>query len=485
MDLFVGSRALALGATALLVLASCGSEARDPRPNIVLVVIDTLRRDRVGCYGAGRDTTPNLDRLAAEGTRFENAYSTAPWTCPSVASILTGQLPSSHGVVQPAARFPSEVETLAEMLGAAGYETAGVVSNMHLRKIFGFDQGFETWGQDQARGHEHVSTPAVTDEASGLVRELAASDRPFFLFALFFDPHYEYTPHPEFGFASDPGRITGNESIHELRDLAPTMTPSEVQYIRDVYDEEVRFTDEGLGRLLECLRATGEYDDTLIVVTADHGEELLERGWLGHWRSLYDELVRVPLVVRLPRAHAAPGTAQTPVVETPISHVSLVPTLRQVARLEPNLPRVAAPSLLPLLIRERPAAWPAVFCEVDFDPDKLKTDDKVDPDVLPESHKRALIADGLKLIHDDVTRKVELYDLAQDPGELHDLAEARPEDARRLLALLEEVHATTKHDALVGTRVELSQEELDVLGDLGYADPAPPDDAPPAEERDP
>jgi arylsulfatase A-like enzyme len=157
--------------------------------------------------------------------------------------------------------------------------------------------------------------------------------------------------------------------------------------------------------------------------------------------------------------------------ESIVAGSPLVPTLRQVAGLEPNLPRVDAPSLLPLLAGERPGSWPPLFCEVDFDPEEFQKVDRGDAAPLPASHMRGLVADGFKLIVDDVSRKMELYDLANDPGELHDLADARPDETRRLLALLEEMHASAKRGAPVGTRVELSSEELDVLGDLGYAEP--------------
>ncbi len=464
---------LAFAAVSLCALASCGDRHDDPRPNIVLVVFDTLRRDRVGCYGSARDTTPTLDELAKEAVRFANAYSTAPWTCPSVASILTGQLPSSHGLVAPATGFAGEVETLAEMLLAEGYATAGVISNPHLRKTFAFDQGFETWVQDQALGHKNITTKEVTREAVGLVQELAASDKPFFLFVLYFDPHYDYKRHPEYGFASDPGRITGKEDIHELRRLAESMIPTEIQYIRDVYDEEVRFTDEGIGSLLEALRRTGEYENSAIVVTSDHGEELLERSWLGHCRTLYDELMRIPLIVRPPHAGAAR------IVDTPISLLSLVPTLRELAGLDPNPPRVHAPSLLSLLNGDEPNSWPPIFCEVDFTPI-----DKGEYQTPQEAHKRALVEGGFKLIHDDVTRKVELYDLAQDPGELHDLAEAKPDVAQSLLARLERLHATAKEGATAGTKLELSEDELEELRALGYAGPESPAGEGLSEEQD-
>ncbi len=456
---------LALALASLGVLASCKSRADDPRPNIVLIVVDTLRQSHVGCYGASRDTTPTLDALAAEGVRFESAYASAPWTCPSVASILTGRSPSSHGLMAPRTGLAAEVETIAEMLAAEGYATAGVVSNSHLKSVFSFNQGFDLWFQDQARDHAHVSTPGVTDEALRAVEALVSTEKPFFLFALYFDPHYDYTPHPEYGFAvpEDGVRVAATANMIELRRIVPELTPSELTYIRGVYDEEVRFTDAGIGRLLDALRRSGVYDNTVVVVTADHGEEFVDRDWLGHCRTLYDELVKVPLIVRVPDATAART------VEMPISLVSIVPTLREFAGLAPNARHVDAPSLLPFLRGGELDSYPPIFTEVDFKP-------FADPN--QEAHKRALIDGGYKVIRDLTTGKVELYDLARDPGERDNLAESEPEFTRERLELLDRVHAAAAEASAVGTDVELSQEDIDVLGAMGYAgDSEPPADA--------
>jgi arylsulfatase len=461
-------KALARIAASLCLLVLCGCEHERRPPNIVLIVVDTLRRDAVGCYGASKhDTTPHLDALAQEAVRFDHAYATAPWTCPSVASILTGQLPSTHGLTAALTGLGDGVDSLAEMLKAEGYATAGVISNPHIGRRFGFAQGFDTWAQDQAKGHQHVSTPGVTREAIDLVRKLARGEKPFFLFVLYFDPHYDYKRHPEYGFAGDPGRITGKEHIIELEHLAPTMTETEIRYLRDVYDEEVRFTDEGIGRLLGALRESGAYDDTAIVVTADHGEEFVERGWIGHVRTLYGELVHIPLLVRRPGETAR-------VVDTKVSLVSLVPTLRQLAGLTPEIGRADAPSLVPLLDGGRPASWPPLFCEVDYSTE-------IDP--LQEAHKRAVVDGGYKLIHDDTTGKNELYDLAQDPGERHDLAEAQPEVTRRMYELLERVHAAARAGAAAHTDVQLDEEDLEAFRALGYAGSGAPSESPPEKKK--
>ena len=162
-----------------------------------------------------------------------------------------------------------------------------------------------------------------------MLRELAETERSFFLLVHYFDPHYDYVRHPRFNFAAErSGRLDGTQGISELQSLAD-LTPDEIAFLRDLYDEEVRHTDAGVGRLLDTLRELGLYDDALIIVTADHGEEFLERGWIGHTRSLYDELVRVPLIVRPPGGPPAPQ-----VVDALVSLVSLAPTVLDYAGID-------------------------------------------------------------------------------------------------------------------------------------------------------
>jgi len=200
--------ALALGATAGFA-AGCGGDrgaergGADAPANVVLVVIDTLRRDHLGLHGHARPTSPVLDRFAEGATVFDHAYATAPWTRPSVASMFTGLYPSAHGSMALNNMLPGGVETLAERFARAGYATAGIVSHVIISEKFGFDQGFALWDEEEAKGHDHLSTPGVTERALKALDALAGEE-PFFLFIHYFDPHYEYLAHPEIGF--DPAR---------------------------------------------------------------------------------------------------------------------------------------------------------------------------------------------------------------------------------------------------------------------------------------
>ena len=285
---------------ALLLFSVVGGCSPTPRSNALLIVIDTLRADHLGCYGYPRNTSPAIDALAREGTRFARAYSAAPWTMPSVASIFTGLYPSAHGATSVQMPLPDSVTTLAEVVKAHGFATSGVVShNLVSKETLNFGQGFDVYFEDEAKGHAHVSTPGVTKQAIERLQYHASQDEPFLLFVHYFDPHFDYQNHAGIDFAAPRrGRLTGREPYARLKKLFPRLRKEEVEFIRDLYDEEIRLIDGGVGRLLSELSMLGLDDTTVVVLTADHGEEFGEHGSIGHTRSLYEELVHVPLIIR-------------------------------------------------------------------------------------------------------------------------------------------------------------------------------------------
>jgi len=444
-------------ALVLPLLAAC---ARGPsRPlNVVLVVVDTLRQDAIGTLGSPLPTSPHVDALAATGAAFVRSYATSPWTLPSVASILTGLPPVRHDALRPRQALPDEAETLAELLRGAGYRTAGVVSHIFLQQRYGMAQGFERFEESEARGHDHVSTPGVTRQALELMRDVAAGPAPFFLYVHYFDPHYDYVRHPEFGLADvPPGRLTGTEGIRDLLELAPDMTAAERDFLWRSYGEEVRLTDAGIGTIVRELETMGVRDDTLIVVTADHGEEFLEHDrWIGHTVHLYDTDMRVPLVIRDPRMER-PGR----LVPQPVSLVDLASTILDLAGVDaPRGPR--GPSFAGVVRRDAPREEYDVVCEVDFEPVYPRNEEKV-------SRKRALVRGDVKLIRDDLSGGIELYDLAADPGEQRDLASVRPDVAAVMGRALEEHTRAAGVGRLESHDVELSPQKLERLRSLGYA----------------
>lgn len=275
-----------------LALLGCerASEPDPRRPNVLLVTIDTLRADHVGVYGSSLVQTPTLDSLAVQGVRFANAYSTAPTTAASHTSILTGLYPTRHGVRHNGIfQVRKELETLPEQMQAKGYETAAVVSAFVLAAQFGFNQGFGFYDDAMSRfagvgGYAERTADEVTDSALDWLKK--KRKKPFFLWVHYYDPHAEYQP----------------------------PSPYKERYAEHLYAGEVAFVDEQLGRLVEGLRAQKQFDNTLILVTSDHGESLGEHGEVTHSYTLYDATLAVPLIVcgpQIPAGQTVDGVVST------------------------------------------------------------------------------------------------------------------------------------------------------------------------------
>jgi arylsulfatase A-like enzyme len=299
----------------------------------------------------------------------------------------------------------------------------------------------------------------VTESAIAALERLSAGERPFFLFVHYFDPHHVYRSHPEYGFAAaGAGRLDGAESIVSLRDMRPPLNTGEVAFIRDLYDEEVRFTDSGIARLLTALTVLGRAEDTVVLLTADHGEEFLERGWLGHTRTLYDELVRVPLMMRVP------GVAPRRVVNDAISLAALAPTLLELLGVPalPTSPQFPQRSLVPLLSGSPWSDSPPLM-EVDFVPVYQEYAGK-------ETRRQALVVDRWKLIRDTIAGRLELYDIELDPGETRNLARQEPEQLRALTLLLDQRLREVSAGGANPKPRSLSEQEAEALRALGYGD---------------
>lgn len=427
----------------LLVLIACRGEP-EPARNLVLVVIDTLRADRVGSYGAERETTPALDAFGRQALRFERAYSAAPWTQPAMASIFTGLAPSGHGLVYLGQPLPRTLPTLPELLQSHGFATGAVVSHVLVGREYGFARGFERFDQEAAGGHEAISSPRVTERAIAMLEALEAGGSRFFLFVHYFDPHYSYQHHPGVGFAPEQrGRVKGGAPIELLWRLEERIEPAELAQVRALYDEEIRFTDDSLARLLAALRRSGRLEDSVVVVTADHGEEFLERTRIGHAASLYDELLRVPLWI------AAPGRPAG-VVASPVSTAALAPTLLELLGLPSSL-RPGARSFAGLLSGAAAEEAPPVFAETRH-----------------FANKRAIVDGRHKLVLDRQGGPTELYDLRRDPGERENLAAREPEQVARLGAALEAHLERQRALGTVAPAPRLDAEERELLRGLGY-----------------
>lgn len=389
---------------AFLLVPGCGPAPK--RPNVLLVTIDTLRADHLGTYGYPRPTSPEIDAFAARSAVFENAHSTSSWTLPSLASIHTSLLSTTHGCWKISSRLEPEFTTAAEVLRDAGYDTAMVACHIFLSAQYGLQQGFTHVDDELVRppsdAASAISSPGVTERGVRFLERKAASraadqdDSPWFLWLHYFDPHDTYLPHE--GYSEKFG------TVEEI----------------DLYDGEIAFTNHHVGRVLRKLAELGLEDDTIVVITSDHGEEFGEHGFKRHGYSLYQEAVRIPLVVKVPGS----APSRIPAV---VSNVDLLPTVLEACGIA--LPEVegatcAHPlegrSLLGAIRGTEPLAEGTAVSEVRWhDGQDL----------------RALRDGAWKLIEDQAAdgkaAQSALYDLGADPRERNDLRATDPERAAR------------------------------------------------------
>jgi len=341
------------GGPALLLACACGAEVTPARgPNLILVSIDSLRADHLGCYGYGRDTSPFLDRLAAEGARFEEAVSTTSWTLPAHAAMFTGLVDTTHGVVDNGLALSGSHLTLAEVLKRRGYQTAGFYGGPYLHPTFGLAQGFDRWQSCMSAMRADLGTSAVRaaamdengashDDVTGPrtlaeVRSWLAGGvhAPVFLFLHMWDVHYDYVPPPEYVERFDPGYDgpVDGRGVAVDESIAAGMDPRDRAHLVACYDGEIRFTDDILERIFEELRGAGLLEDAVVVVTADHGEEFFEHGGKAHQRTLFDEVLRVPLIVWGPTR--VPAGLEC---EEQVSLIDLMPTLARLGGVDEEL----------------------------------------------------------------------------------------------------------------------------------------------------
>jgi len=341
-------------------------QARGPQPNVVLISLDTLRYDHLGCYGYARDTSPSVDRLASEGAIFENTVSSASWTLPAHAAMFTGLADTIHGALDTDGKLADSRTTLAERLKAAGYQTAGFFSGPTLYPAYGLGQGFDTYvdctsyqdlSAQSAREGAGIKiggplqTAAMEDVSSSLVYAAFQAwmndraDGPFFLFLHFYDCHFDFIPPPPYDRMFDPeyrGPVTGRNFIFDDK-INPHMPPRDRDHLIALYDGEIAWTDQHVGKVLADLDAAGLRNSTLVVLLADHGIEFFEHNGKGHRQTLFDEVIRIPLIMRYPGRIPA-GTrysAQTRMID-------LVPTVLDLVGLRAPVDLMGQ-SLVPLI----------------------------------------------------------------------------------------------------------------------------------------
>jgi arylsulfatase A-like enzyme len=452
-------RALAVAIAAWLAVAHAAQAATRPEldtcdsPSIILILVDTLRADHLGTYGHTRFTSPELDAHARRGAVFERAFATSPWTLPTVASLFTGVLPSAHGAGRVLhagraahhAQMRETIPTLAEHLRAFGYRTYAVAGNPNLHPRFGMARGFEAFNYHAGDPRRIRRADVIVDEALTLVRR--AHGAPFFLFVHFFDPHMNYDPPPpvrgRFTAGLDPGRLTLPFAETERLAAGLRLTRAEQEWVGAAYDEEIAFVDMQLGRFFQRLQQAGVWDRSIVVFTADHGEEHWDHGWFEHGHSLYDELVRAPLVVWGPGI--APGR-----IDTPVSLVDLPPTLCA-ALAAPPMPEPAGESLWGLLTTGAPVPARRLIAE--------------SPRYGPDSV--AVIGWPHKLIVDLKSGTQRLFDLERDGAERINL-EARERGVAASLRHEVEGLVAAKSKRALPAAAPLDEATREQLRALGY-----------------
>lgn len=391
---------------------------------VVVVLIDTLRRDALGCYGHPEANTPRIDELAGEGVRFEQAISSSGWTLPSVASLLTGTWPTVHKAVGRIPRMTpitTDLPVAGEVFQEGGFETLGFVNAAFLSPLLGLDRGFDLFDHRHAYNQDMRRADETVDSA--LVQVSEREGRDLFVLVHLFDPHLDYDgPEPhryEFtdGRKNPPAPLT----MQTVRALGNSPDPAQAKYVRGLYQGEVAFTDRAVGRLIDGLKELGVWDRTTMVLTADHGEEFWDHGGFEHGHTLYDELIRVPLVVRLPGNEGAGR-----VVADQVRVLDVMPTLFELTGLDCPESFIGH-SLLPLLKGEDDEPRIAFSQSTLYGSDKLSW----------RTERYHLIFDRAK----KAERPMELYDWVADPAEQDDLVHEQPELAKRLYAELRAFHA--------------------------------------------
>ena len=398
---------LVLGATAI----SC--HLGRSKPNVILIIIDTARKDHFSCYGYSRQLTPRIDELAKDGVKFENAEAAAPWTLPSISSILTGLYPHKH-MAGYAAKDPktqqegltyinSSVITLAEVLFDNKYQTVGSFQNPFVDPGYGLNRGFEIYDYFPGDDLRIRRADTVVEWSMNWLEKAREKRRPFFMVLHFFDPHLAYDPIPQFaapfiyGYKGNlhPPFNPSNADLEKIRKGEIKYNDEDKKFIEGLYDGELSFVDFSLGRLFYFLKLHKLYDNTLIILTGDHGEEFWDHDSYEHGHTLYQELLGLPLIVRFPMAEN-----KGLVVKDRVSLVDIAPSILAYLRIESTMNTDGMSFIKMPGASVKPASRPIVA-----------EDNRIGNPL------QAMYRGQYKLILDVATGEIQIYNLDNDPGE--------------------------------------------------------------------
>jgi len=440
-----------------LWISGCDKSRRRKAPNVILISIDTTRSDHCSACGYRRDTTPNLRPFAKQGTSFTTAYSPSATTGPSHATMLTALYPMEHRVLKNGLKLSQEYPTIAHYLKAQGYQTAAVVSSFVLDSKFGYAQGFsffddhiepaassitkETWKGHKVKGGYDQRANYTTRKAIAWLKKQRDPSHPFFLFLHYWDPHSPYNP-PE-PFSSQFAQAKRWDGLYRVIAL---------------YDAEIAFTDYEIGKLLTALKQMKLEKDTLLVITSDHGEGLMQRGHMGHGIHLYEEAVRVPLIFHWPN-HIPQGRTIT----APVGLISLAPTILDLIGINPGAGPFQRQSLAAAIRGQTSLdpTQPVYLYRSHYEGTQVKQ-------FWIEGEKFGVRIGKWKYIEGKEENTKELFDLTADPTEHKNLYAAAPKLTAKLASLLEEWRqAHIKTDAPPD---KISEEDLAPLKTLGYVE---------------
>lgn len=474
---FVAGAVAAAGGAALWKYGLVGGRWRK-RPNVLLVVLDTARAQSFTCYGLDRPTSPRLDQLCTQGTLFRKAFSTDFWTLPSHASLLTGLYPTETQATSETNCLPDGTPTLAERLQAHGYRTGAIVRNPWVSKERGFARGFQDYvdiwriqaRSDANKTDRQVEQEAVDASIAWMTRGNSSS--PFFHFLNLNIAHMPYDPQAEIRaqFLTQPCLPVQLKRLMKVMGMwghlagALELSETDLNILRELYEAEISIADDFVGQLVDALADHKILDDTMVIITSDHGENVGDHGMIDHLLSMYDTTLHVPLVVRYPERFQ-PGS----VSEDLVSLIDVAPTVLDVCGI------------------------PEEDCEYHGRWGSLCNPDRLTRDFVVAENDRPV--NGVKLLNNDfpefdtssidcpmrtirthrhkliwhVDKRVELYDLDHDPGELNNMADSEPEVRDKMLTQLKDWMASVAVERKVEMFQSQDEETIRQLRSLGYA----------------
>lgn len=422
-------------------------QKRDSNKNIILIVIETLRADHLSCYNYHRETSKNLDKLAKEGILFKRCFVQAPWTIPSLSSIFTSLYPSSHGNNMPGGRLSTKAKALAEILKENYFTTQAFDAAGWARSEYGFSQGFDNYNEDSSIGNEKVSSFRLTDDA---VRWIKLNRKnKFFLFLFYNDTHYMYTYHRGISFYKEKSKnVYSDMKFEKICEIKDSLDEEDIKTLTGYYDGEIKLVDQSLGRLFNEMRKLGVYNNTIIIVTGDHGEEFGAHGYFGHTYTIYNDVLHVPLIIKVPG-----NKIKNIAVEEVVSSIDIMPTVLNLLRIKNNynfqgtdisrfFRDVKYPAGNKISIAETWNRWP----------------------------RKSIQTKEWKMTFNDIngTTYYELFNLADDPREMNNLAESYKEKLAEFKQIMSSKIEAIQKIKLEEEKSELTEAESSEMRSLGY-----------------